>query len=560
MSGAAERMSVLRHKREAAVESVSAMTCADVPSGPVIHIGPNRREIRLVDSSIKQARVAALRSELDDMTSTLSDAESVRHNQNLNAYIAAGRATDAALSAVCDACRAGATTKALCSLGDNTILHAMLSSSYASLPEKSQLEDLKGGIAFPTTVCVNQTLAHHSPLRDEESVTLRVGDVVKVHLGAHCAGFPALAGRTVLITAPHNSSVNGASAEPSQQARRLIAATNTALKGMTRLVRPQRPSSRATAPQRTSPPAKRRCGAEPALEHCNTNAGVTDFIDVVGRVFDVVPLEGVMSHRMHRWVIDGQDCIINRRVTTNEPLQDVSDCEFELYSVWCLTVAYTVEHKHQCVMADESGIAVAEAMKSDSAYKTQPIAGEQCTIYRRNAVCDTESLRLDAGEALLSTIRRKFGCFPFQLGHCDDPVRAQLGVHSLLRADLVDALPPMQCKLKPRRGKAATISARASCTVALLNKRMMILCGDIEKSVCAFEDVFESEGGNALDRVTAQAVHGEIARLLEAPMHTRAAWTPWMHSNYWTERRQRMGHSEEGLPADAEPPTKRQRQ
>ncbi|KAI0737084.1 peptidase M24, structural domain-containing protein [Daedaleopsis nitida] len=56
-------------------------------------------------------------------------------------------------------------------------------------------------IAFPTCVSVNNAVAHFSPLESDPTSgqTLAKGDVVKLHLGAHIDGFPAVSAETLVV-------------------------------------------------------------------------------------------------------------------------------------------------------------------------------------------------------------------------------------------------------------------------------------------------------------------------------------------------------------------------
>jgi methionine aminopeptidase len=54
------------------------------------------------------------------------------------------------------------------------------------------------GLAFPTTISVNEVCAYNSPL-PEDSTTLKEGDLVKVELGVHIDGFPAFVGHSLVV-------------------------------------------------------------------------------------------------------------------------------------------------------------------------------------------------------------------------------------------------------------------------------------------------------------------------------------------------------------------------
>jgi len=63
---------------------------------------------------------------------------------------------------------------------------------------------MEKGIAFPTSISINEICAHYSPLvsdaneKEKEVATIKEGDVVKVDLGVHIDGYIALVGHTVV--------------------------------------------------------------------------------------------------------------------------------------------------------------------------------------------------------------------------------------------------------------------------------------------------------------------------------------------------------------------------
>ena len=65
------------------------------------------------------------------------------------------------------------------------------------------------GIAFPTCLSVNNCICHFSPLKSENDVTLKDGDVVKVDMGAHVDGYIAVVAHTYVIGATKDKPVTG---------------------------------------------------------------------------------------------------------------------------------------------------------------------------------------------------------------------------------------------------------------------------------------------------------------------------------------------------------------
>lgn len=64
---------------------------------------------------------------------------------------------------------------------------------------------MEKGIAFPTSISVNEICGHYTPLKsdaedkEKELNTLRDGDVVKIDLGVHIDGYIALVAHTIVV-------------------------------------------------------------------------------------------------------------------------------------------------------------------------------------------------------------------------------------------------------------------------------------------------------------------------------------------------------------------------
>jgi len=64
------------------------------------------------------------------------------------------------------------------------------------------------------------------------------------------------------------------------------------------------------------------------------NQEVTEAIRKVAETFKCNPVEGVLSHQMKRFVIDGTNVIINKET----PDQQVDEVSFEEYDVYCFDI------------------------------------------------------------------------------------------------------------------------------------------------------------------------------------------------------------------------------
>jgi methionine aminopeptidase len=107
-----------------------------------------------------------------------------------------------ALRSILPEIQAGRDISELCEFGDRKIEELL---SLRSFPKA-----LKRGVAFPTSISVNEYV-HHVALRPQEScdldmaysspikLILKAGDLVKVELGAHVDGYMARAGHSIVI-------------------------------------------------------------------------------------------------------------------------------------------------------------------------------------------------------------------------------------------------------------------------------------------------------------------------------------------------------------------------
>jgi methionine aminopeptidase len=86
------------------------------------------------------------------------------------------------------------------------------------------------GIAFPTTISVNEVCGYNAPLI-EDSTNIKEGDLVKIELGAHIDGFAAFVGHTIVVQSDKNAAVTGKKAD-------VILAAYKAAQAALRLLKP----------------------------------------------------------------------------------------------------------------------------------------------------------------------------------------------------------------------------------------------------------------------------------------------------------------------------------
>jgi len=280
-------------------------------------------------------------------------------------YKAAAEVAHRGMEEVMKLCKVGAKIVDLCTAGDKFIVNECKK----AFPK----EKIERGIAFPTCVSVNNIAGHYSPLKDDKAV-LAKGDVVKIDLGAHIDGFIALAART-LVVEPEGA-VSGKVADVITAAQ---VATNAAIH---------------------------------MLQIGKTNEEISEVIKHVADAYHVTPLEGVLSHQMNRWLIDGDKVIMNKPMVD----QRVEKCSVEANDVWCLDI----------VMSTGEGIAREREQRT--------------TVYKRSLE-KMYLLKLKASRYLLQQINRKSPVFPFTLRSIDDERQARMGISEMASHGMVDPYP-----------------------------------------------------------------------------------------------------------------------
>ncbi|NWU94594.1 PA2G4 protein, partial [Upupa epops] len=98
------------------------------------------------------------------------------------------------LRAVVEEAAPGASVLCLCEKGD-----ALIMEETGRIFKKEK--EMKKGIAFPTSISVNNCVCHFSPLKSDQDYSLKDGDLVKIDLGVHVDGFIANVAHSFVIDA-----------------------------------------------------------------------------------------------------------------------------------------------------------------------------------------------------------------------------------------------------------------------------------------------------------------------------------------------------------------------
>ncbi|CAD5172550.1 unnamed protein product, partial [Musa acuminata subsp. malaccensis] len=286
-------------------------------------------------------------------------------------YKSAAEIVNKALQLVTSKCKPKAKIVDLCEQGD-AFIREQAGNIYKNVKRK-----IERGVAFPTCISVNNTVCHFSPLASDDAV-LEENDIVKIDMGCHIDGFIAVVGHTHVI---QEGPVTGRAAD-------VIAAANTAAEVALRLVRPGK-----------------------------KNKDVTEAIQKVAAAYDCKIVEGVLSHQLKQFVIDGNKVIIS---VTN-PETRVDEFEFEENEVYAIDV-----------------------VTSTGEGKPKLLDEKQTTIYKR-AVDKNYHLKMKSSRFIFSEISQKFPIMPFSARALEEK-RARLGLVECVNHDLLQPYPVLHEK------------------------------------------------------------------------------------------------------------------
>jgi len=270
-------------------------------------------------------------------------------------YKMAGDISNRVIQAIINKCVAGASVRELCSFGDSLLLEE---TNKVFKKEK----DLKKGIAFPTCLSVNNCICHFSPLVSDPDVELKDGDMVKIDLGAQVDGFIAAVAHTVLVGG--GDKITGRTAD-------LLLAAHYASEAALRLMKP---------------------GAE--------NVAVTGAVQKVAESYQCKPVEGMLSHQLKQFEIDGEKSIIQNPNEMQKKEHEKST--FELHEVYAIDVLIS------------TGEGVGREMET------------RTTVFKKSN--ETYMLKMKTSRALFSEVSAKCGSMPFCLRSLEDEKKARMGV------------------------------------------------------------------------------------------------------------------------------------
>ncbi|XP_010879916.2 proliferation-associated protein 2G4a [Esox lucius] len=282
-------------------------------------------------------------------------------------YKMGGDIANQALCVVIEAAKSGVSVLSLCEKGDAYI---MAETGKVFRKEK----ELKKGIAFPTSVSVNNCVCHFSPLKSDPDYILKDGDLVKIDLGVHVDGFISNVAHSFIVGATKEAPVTGRKAD-------VIMAAHLCAEAALRLVKPG-----------------------------NQNSQVTEAWNNIAKSFKCTAIEGMLSHQLKQHIIDGEKTIIQN--PTDQQRKDHEKAEFEVHEVYAVDVL----------------ISTGEGKARDG--------GQRTTIYKRDP-SKQYGLKMKTSRMFFSEVERRFDAMPFNLRAFEDEAKARLGVVECAKHELL---------------------------------------------------------------------------------------------------------------------------
>ncbi|WVZ07681.1 hypothetical protein V8G54_021027 [Vigna mungo] len=304
-------------------------------------------------------------------------------------YKTAAEIVNKALKLVISECKPKTKIVDICEKGDSYI-REQTGNVYKNVKRK-----IERGVAFPTCISVNNVVCHFSPLASDEAV-LEEGDILKIlgfcyylevngyffgwcsDMACHIDGFIAAVAHTHVL---QEGPITGRAAD-------VIAAANTAAEVALRLVRPGK-----------------------------KNKDVSEAIQKVAAAYDCKIVEGVLSHQMKQFVIDGNKVVLS----LSNPDTRVEEAEFEENEVYAIDI-----------------------VTSTGDGKPKLLDEKQTTIYKR-AVDKSYHLKMKASRFIFSEISQKFPIMPFSARALEEK-RARLGLVECVNHELLQPYPVLHEK------------------------------------------------------------------------------------------------------------------
>lgn len=333
-------------------------------------------------------------------------------------YKTAGEIVNKILVQLIQSCKVGVSVKAICEKGDNLIVQ--------EVEKKYKNEkDIKKGIAFPTCLSMNNCICHFSPSKNDADYVLKEDDLVKIDVGVHIDGFIAVVAHTIVVGSSAEKKVTGRKAD-------VILAAYLASQAALRLLSPG-----------------------------NGNYKVTEAVQKISESYKCKPIEGMLSHQLKQFKIDGEKTIIQN--PTPAQRKEHEKCDFEKYEVYAMDVL----------------VSTGEGQGKEMDTKV--------AIYKKTE--ETYLLKLKASKAFYAEVKKKYGPMPFNLRNFEEEAKAKMGVVECVSHKLIE---PFQVLYE----KSSEYVAQFKFTVLLLPNGINLITG-----LPLDQSLFDSEHSVTVDEL-----------------------------------------------------------
>lgn len=140
------------------------------------------------------------------------------------------------------------------------------------------------------------------------------------------------------------------------------------------------------------------------------NYAVTEAVQKIAADFKCKPIEGMLSHQLKQFKIDGEKTIIQNPTIAQK--KEHEKCDFEKYEVYAMDVL----------------ISTGEGLGKEH--------DTRVSIYKKTE--ENYLLKLKASRAFYAEVKRKYGPMPFNLRNFEEEAKAKMGVNECVTHKLVE--------------------------------------------------------------------------------------------------------------------------
>jgi len=304
----------------------------------------------------------------------------------------------AALDSVLALCVPGASIYALCKAGDDAVAALLAGASAEALGvSEAQVRAagsvdgarsaVKCGSSYPVCVSVNEMFGFVSPAADCADV-LAAGDLVKVELGVHVDGYPAIVGETRVVGEPVGDAAH---------IEALAAVSNAVYIAAHCIMRMLRPGVK--------------------------NSDITYLIGHVAAHFGVKTVKNLLSYEVKRYVSDGRNQIQMSPPNPGDEAPESGVFEIMSGQAFCIDVR----------------------MSSGSGLVKQGSASTQ--VFKRRVDQFTQ-LRTDMAVKAYRDVNQHYPTFHFAVRQLKEQQTAKAGVRQMLEHHMVEPFETLRDKSK----------------------------------------------------------------------------------------------------------------